>query len=426
MNTMTLTEHQNVVANKVLFEIYQALCGKRNPFVSLSGPAGVGKTVCTQMIINVLKDKYNITATAPTHKATKVLSKNLFGVTSSTIHSFLSLKLKPDFNTGLQILIEDWSQEKSKGSNSVDILVVDEASQISFEMFNHIKKGVEKGKAKVVLFVGDSMQLKPVDNQNESIYSFIKSQFLTEIVRQAQDNPIIRVATEIRLMIESKNFKKLDELFTESFDTVQVYTDGKQFLNDYCNDQKDKIICTYTNEVVDTYNTYARAMIKGADCPYLTEGDELIFQETLASNNGKKIDYMNNDVVCVKSAEKAYDSKLKLWYWFVVPYDNSPFKVVDSDSLSIWKEYLSGLANSAKNGGKDTKRLWAFYFNEISRFANVKYTYASSLHKLQGSTYENVYFDFRSLYKYTYDIDTIYRLIYVALTRASCSVKVLK
>lgn len=422
---MELTLHQNQVANRILLEIYQALNGKRNPFVSLTGAGGVGKTVVTQKIITLLQNKFVIKGTAPTHKATKVLSKNIYGVQTSTIHSFLSLKLQPNFNTGEFTLIDDWLGGKPK--ESVDILVCDEGGMISYDMFNHIKNAIDKKRMKVVLFVGDSMQLKPIENSGGCIYDFLKSQELTEIVRQAQGNPIIKSSTEIREIIASKNYRALSENFVESNEAITVYSDPSEFMNHYLeNESEDKIVCSFTNDTVDKYNHFLRAKSKGSDIPYVVEGDEFVFQDTMTE--GKSIIYLNNDTVKVKRCEKHRDDKLEIDYWFIEPHTNEkPFQIVDINSMGTWNDYLKKLKDNAQSSPeKDRKRMWAFYFQTLNRFGNVKYTYASTLHKLQGSTYEDVYFDYRSLTKHTHDMDMIYRLIYVALTRASRSIKILK
>jgi len=426
MKLMKLTHHQTITANKILFEVYGALEGTRkNKFVSLTGPAGVGKTTVTQELIHILSKKYTIKATAPTHKATKVLAKSL-PVSSSTIHSFLKLKLKPDFDTGLMSLVEDWIDAKDKSKKeSVDILIIDESSQISLEMLNHIQKGIDRKLMKVVLFVGDSKQLKPVEYSEHSVYAYVKSHELTKVVRQAQGNPIIRESTKIREIIDTQQFVALDKLIFEESNKITLYTDHQVFLDDYIKDDSDKIIASYTNEAVDAYNFYTRKCIKG-DVPYIVVGDELIFQDSLTKGKDKLI-YNNNDIVVVSHAYKKHQDALGIDYWDISVENNEPFRIVDYDSLTKWNEYLAKLKKEA-NDTKDKyekKRLWSFYFQEVQKYGNVKYTYASTLHKLQGSTYETMYFDFRSLKKFQYDMDTVYRLIYVAITRASDSVKIL-
>lgn len=75
---------------------------------------------------------------------------------------------------------------------------------------------------------------------------------------------------------------------------------------------------------------------------------------------------------------------------------------------------------------KKRKKMWENFFALKEFFADVKYTFASTIHKLQGSTYDTVYIDLFSLSANTYiDRDQLYRLVYVAMTRAAKDIKIL-
>ncbi|MCI0501381.1 MAG: ATP-binding domain-containing protein, partial [Epsilonproteobacteria bacterium] len=62
-------------------------------------------------------------------------------------------------------------------------------------------------------------------------------------------------------------------------------------------------------------------------------------------------------------------------------------------------------------------KLWKLFFQIKELFVDVKYTYASTIHKLQGSTYETIYIDLTDIER-MHDKDMMYRLLYVAITRA--------
>ena len=58
-------------------------------------------------------------------------------------------------------------------------------------------------------------------------------------------------------------------------------------------------------------------------------------------------------------------------------------------------------------------------------FANVQYIYSSTIHKLQGSTYETCYVNVYDLITNDFmSLDEKYRLLYVAITRASKDIKI--
>jgi Holliday junction DNA helicase RuvB len=69
---------------------------------------------------------------------------------------------------------------------------------------------------------------------------------------------------------------------------------------------------------------------------------------------------------------------------------------------------------------------WDKYFKLRDFFSDVQYVFASTIHKLQGSTYETVYFDLLSLLNNrNISKDSMFRLVYVAITRAKSKVKIL-
>ena len=60
----------------------------------------------------------------------------------------------------------------------------------------------------------------------------------------------------------------------------------------------------------------------------------------------------------------------------------------------------------------------------IKKYTLIQYIFASTMHKLQGSTYEQCYINLFDLAKNRMSLDDKYRLIYVAITRASKDIKI--
>jgi len=86
-------------------------------------------------------------------------------------------------------------------------------------------------------------------------------------------------------------------------------------------------------------------------------------------------------------------------------------------------------AKTAKTG-YEKKIKWTEYYNLKEKYASIKFNYSSTVHKLQGSTYDTVFIDIRkmqSLYKYSNNREKefLYRLLYVAVTRASKNINIL-
>ena len=72
---------------------------------------------------------------------------------------------------------------------------------------------------------------------------------------------------------------------------------------------------------------------------------------------------------------------------------------------------------------KKSRLYWKDMYDLKDQFLDYKYKYACTLHKLQGSTVDTIFLDFRDLP--WNDNDLKYRLMYVGLTRASEGVNIL-
>lgn len=423
-----LNTSQQVIADELLKKLEHFTKNyDTNNVTSLIGPAGVGKTFLTKYLIeHLLSKKIKVHASAPTHKAVRVLKNNLksFGsrVTFTTIHAFLRLKLKPNYQLGIHELIQDNFQTSGNNIVATDILIIDESSMVSEQLYKYITIMITSKRVKGVLLIGDNIQLKPVDNSEMIIMN--SDYELTEIVRQARDNSIIAESTFIRECIQKQNFVPLHELLTKETKEITLFDNHDEFINDYLNNKNDKIVASYTNGAVNSYNGEIRYRIHG-DVPYIIPGDVLIFQEAYEEN--KMIVYANNDDIVVKEAELSVDFKTNINYWTITPEDGSQFNIVDKSSLKDWDNYLEYLKNKANSADASAKKVaWRYYFIERAKYAYTKYHYASTIHKLQGSTYEDIYFDFKSIINNTNNYDNLYRLVYVAITRASGNLKVLR
>jgi len=437
-----LTKHQQNVYDLIVPEINDivSLNGQWDNIISLSGPAGTGKTFMTIHIIKSLINLgFKVRLTTPTHKSLKVakdmLKKENINIDTSTIHSFLNLKLKPNFNNGLQELIEDMNK---RNVNKCDVLIVDESSMVSAELFKYIKNAINFRKAKCVLFIGDELQLPPVDGETNPVFTLKHQYKLTEIVRQAKDSPIINLATVIRKKIENKDYIEINELInlnvTGNHPAITIFNSGKEFMLDFFDENwynKDKILAAFTNEAVNAYNKAIRRKYwksKNIENPnYIEVNDVLIFQEAHTEND--TIIHANNDIVTVTKTEKKFNDDIQCWYWDCYDEDNKNFKVIDPISKEKFNNLLQSISDAAlsSKSGLEKKKMWKYFYEIKNTFQDIKYVYASTIHKLQGSTFKNVYIDAREISSFynVLDKEFIYRLLYVAITRASESVKIL-
>jgi len=415
-----LTDHQYEVFNRITTDIQKGINGDSNfTLIALNGYAGVGKTYLLSEIIKYFNNQYIQTVTAPTHKAVKVIvdtltENNCPKIDSRTIHSFLKLKLEDDHDSGKQKLSKNlWGDD---GDENIDILYCDESSMVSNELLEYAVEKIEQGTLKVIVMIGDIFQLKPVDDNTTSEFIKMEQEYrLTEIVRQSLDNPIIATSQIIKEYIENEVYPPID---ADLFSKLTVVSGRKEFMTKYFDDDTDKKIGTYTNDMVQRYNDYVRNLTKNKPKDCLMVGDFLEFQDTMFK--GKKLIHLNSETVEVASCTKMYDNYYNMSYWNVIDTEHVAFPVLDFEDQPEFKKRLDKMAKlaSSTKDVNERKQKWGQYFALKNKYANVRYHYCSTLHRLQGSTVDNIYLDLSDLNNPWYDMDTVYRLIYVGITRA--------
>lgn len=181
MSTITPTDQQF----KAISLVEYWFKSKQNniPFI-LGGYAGVGKSTIIPFIIDQLGlSMGEVHFCSFTGKAANVLRKK--GMPATTIHSLIYVpyedsegKLKFKRNPCL--------------NRALKLLVVDESSTV----YTKLKDDLESYGIPII-YIGDCFQLPPVSKDQTNIMSnpnFI----LTEIHRQAADNPIIQIAHQVR------------------------------------------------------------------------------------------------------------------------------------------------------------------------------------------------------------------------------------
>jgi len=187
-----LNSDQSVADSKINEWFFR---GTKQVFV-LTGYAGTGKTALLKHTVTEtlkLDDAYSAAFVTPTGKAATVLIKN--GVTACTIHRLIyqsqTVVQEVEVN-GKKIKVEKLIFKRRENiDKAIKLIIIDEASMVSDEVLGDILNfGVK------VLLCGDDAQLPPVEGFN----SFLKNPdyTLTQIVRQQEDNPIIKLSTMAR------------------------------------------------------------------------------------------------------------------------------------------------------------------------------------------------------------------------------------
>jgi len=192
---LTLTEGQQ----KALDVIHRIMDRNALDVGIISGYAGTGKTTLLKVLAEELGD--NLTVVTPTGKAAMRV-REVAPVNAMTIHRWLYVP-KEDENGDIHFRLRPDVAPPPHG-----IIIIDEASMVSREVWSDLRDTCWSQGTSIIA-IGDGFQLPPVTDDNDS-FSLFDPNFtapnfsetfkvnMTEVVRQALDNPIIRISMEVR------------------------------------------------------------------------------------------------------------------------------------------------------------------------------------------------------------------------------------
>ena len=437
------------------------ISGKDEQVFILKGYAGTGKTFLVRRIVDYLLSRNILPEImAPTGRAAKVLNGVLPPeIKASTIHRRIYEYESGGYVTGngeFRKFRFPIRMVSGKG-----ICIVDEASMVSsrvsenelFEFGTSIliddlltyARPLNGGK---IIFVGDPAQLPPVgDNRSAALdENFFKEKglrvntyTLTDVVRQSKDSCILTNATKLRnlLLQEERNSlvfqKKEGEVVSiERTDVSRKYVEGRG--------KKSAIVC-FSNKQVYEYNKEIRSILfpgKSEVCI----GDKLM---VVHNNYYKNRILLNGDIVTVMDlhdetvtlsapvfVEVGGIKKkeiISLTYRKVLckTEDGDEFYTYIIDSLlgsnrptltpdEFKSMYINLRIRADKQEIKDPEAFKQFMLaDEFYNALQVKYGYAFTCHKAQGTEWDSVIVDFDK--RTGLDTESI-RWKYTAITRA--------
>lgn len=226
--------------------------------MTISGWAGTGKTTLMEIVAKRYWYSHKIHFAATTHKAAGVLRTKV-GKNVSTVNSLFGINVEIDMDGD----VFDASKKKNtKGDEKLtnnSIVIIDESSMLSETNYQEVIDSCTYHNAKVI-FIGDSAQLSPVNEEDISIVFRDEQARIVELtkVERTDDNSILNEATNIRL----------GGNFSYKSDGNVIYISGNS--GNEINDIFDKYIpglaedpnyfrvLTYTNKSVEKLNTAVR------------------------------------------------------------------------------------------------------------------------------------------------------------------------
>jgi len=365
-----------------------------DPFYLLEGAAGTGKTFCLREVAARYKASHGRLAyTAPTNKATKVI-RALTGE-ACTIYSLL----------GLRIQANGEMKELAEPAHQVDLslldgVAVDEGGMVPTKLFTLIRKEAIKHNLRFI-FLADRYQLPPVGEKESPIFKLTQRSVLTKVERH--DNQILNLVTSIRqsmdqvvmnVNIKSDNDGKegVWKIPKQEF-KARIFSDAQA--GAFSDTNATKVIA-WRNVKTSEYNNIIRHAIFGAGAAHYEVGERIIAASPCIQAN--EVVLATDDEAIVENVTESRHPLAPEFRSIELrcrTEDNRVIRlmVLHPASAQEYENACQTLANAARS----EPRKWKAYWTHRELFHDVKYAYAITAHRAQGSTYETTYVDYQDI-----------------------------
>jgi AAA domain/UvrD-like helicase C-terminal domain len=385
-------------------------------FFVLRGFAGTGKSFLQQKLAQY--PGHNFYFSAPTNKATKVLS-DFIGEMCKTTYSLLGLRMVADED---RKVLSNTGRIPDLGYKPV--LVIDEAGMIPKFMAEMLSNLAESHGWRII-FVGDPAQLNPIGERRSVVWSMAKKEWsalLTEVKRF--DNQLLALSVLIRTALKDKDYESSPiKNDNDGREGVFVVTKREMLneirklkLDDW---RKTKVAC-WRNKTVNAYTKVIRDAL-GFNNDY--DPDDLIMLAAPIVDSGGQILAYTDEEFQIKSIEPRT---------FTFPEGNIDARAIalndsslvlyvpdDEGLLESFLNSRSGKASRCKNA-TDRRVLWEKFWTMKNQFHSIRHGYAMTVHRLQGSSLDHIFVDQADILC-NQDVREAYRCLYVAATRARFS-----
>lgn len=362
-------------------------------YTCISGPAGSGKSTLIKFIIAALNlNKEEVAYATFTGKAAQVL-KNKGCKNAITLHKLL-YKAFPNKDGTFSFVPKETLDEDYK------LVVIDEISMVSKTLWDLLLTHRIH-----ILCLGDEAQLPPIISDEDNHILDKPHYHLTEILRQAQESEIIRLATHIR---EGKSINS----FQASNQQVMILNRDQLTEGHYL--WADQILCA-KNDTRNTLNLQMRNILKYPEEP--TINDKIISLR----NHWDEVSNLENPLTngCIGVLSE-YEKK-QIWlpqYIYKEPLTIlvANFNIDDLESFnSITIDY-----NQLLTGNKTITSRQEYLMNKNKQCPSAPYdfayAYAITVWKAQGSEFGKVL-----LFEENFPFDRLehQKYLYTGVTRAS-------
>jgi energy-coupling factor transporter ATP-binding protein EcfA2 len=401
---ITLTADQQ----QALDAFFQFVVNPLEKVFVLSGYSGCGKSTLVRTLldrlpgfmkaarlINPQQDEFDIELTATTNKA----AENLYQITGhpvKTIHAALGLRVQTDYKTGVTTLIPRSNVPSIEDS----LLFVDEASYVDAQLLGHIFKLTARSK---IVFIGDPAQLTPVKSTGTPVFDAnFPGAALTQVVRQAEGNPIVELSTKFRHTVNTGEFFRfkpdghhIRHLDRHAFNAMVE----QEFTRPDWRYSHSKVLA-WTNKCVIGYNHFIRERAKGD--PQFQPGDYAVCNSFVTVG---RTSLKTDQLVQIHDIGPDVERRGVMGNNFIV----------DNHCAFFMPKTLAAKNERIKKAKAEEDQSCLYEIDQ--QWIDLRAAYACTINKAQGSTFDKVFIDLDDIRRCNSG-EQIARMLYVAVSRA--------
>jgi exodeoxyribonuclease-5 len=325
-----------------------------------------------------------------------------------------------------------------------------------------------------IIFVGDKYQLSPVNERISKCFVGNDEYELLEIVRQEENNPLLKLLTVLRHDIDyssstflSQLTRHNNELINDNGYIIVKESEFKEHIHSIFNNklfEQDVNFCrftSWTNKDIKKWNKFIRDDILDNPIDIVHKDDLFTGYNTIVDEYFNPIIVNSDDYIVDGLESRISDYGFKVFLCTLKSLgslNSSMVNIVDhnDNSFSNYYNLLNNLHfNAIYASAHEKGKRWREYFDFKNRYLtlidfnlftkgdtkirgkvskDLDYGYGLTTHKSQGSTYNNVFVNLKNIIYYErdgkvipisnnpgnpYAIEFRNKLAYVALSRAS-------
>lgn len=364
--------------------VFDSVINGNNVF--LTGPGGTGKTALIKEIYNKIHNSKNIQLTAMTGVAAIQLHES-----AKTLHSWAGIGLG-DQSVNKYIhkirsskaLLDKWKK--------IEILVIDEVSMLSDELFNKleeigrlIKQNSKPFGGIQIVMSGDFYQLPPIKSNSKFCFesdkfdSLFHNKIVLDSIFRQNDSVLIKILQNIRLgKITKSNIKTLQERLINPVDDINavILMPKKSSVEEINNTNLAKIDA----EAIQFY----RKIIESLD---VTKEEENYLKLLSVDEYSQELDFLEKSTIINEKVELKVGAQVMS----IINVEQNDKLLISNGTQGVVKSFVNGLPFvQFENGVSQLVNLYTWKCHSLPCCGICQIplilSWALTIHKAQGCT----------------------------------------